>query len=148
MPFATLSVFSSLICDFCPSGQRFAHSFFQIPSHGGHPCRSAMCFVVAYAHLGLSPIRICPCWANKMHLHSGKIRRTNAFISLFLLHISSVCEPQYPVVGQILFLIGYPKERPLYHRSIIATHCKQRNAKISPAHKKSLQFQKTQNWRV
>jgi len=24
-----------------------------------------MCFVVAYAHLGLSPIRKRPCWANK-----------------------------------------------------------------------------------
>ncbi|MDU1962844.1 MAG: hypothetical protein E6749_21100, partial [Enterocloster clostridioformis] len=31
----------------------------------GHPCCSAMCFVVAYAHLGLSPIRKRPCWANK-----------------------------------------------------------------------------------
>lgn len=67
VPFATLSVFPSLICGSCPSGQRFAYSFFQIPSHGGHPCCSAMCFVVAYAHLGLSPIRKRPCWANKMH---------------------------------------------------------------------------------
>ena len=66
VPFATLSVFPSLICGSCPSGQRFAYSFFQIPSHGGHPCCSAMCFVVAYAHLGLSPIRKRPCWANKM----------------------------------------------------------------------------------
>ena len=65
VPFATLSAFPSLICGSCPSGQRFAYSFFQIPSHGGHPCCSAMCFVVAYAHLGLSPIRIRPCWANK-----------------------------------------------------------------------------------
>ena len=65
VPFATLSVFPSLICGSCPSGQRFAYSFFQIPSHGGHPCCSAMCFVVAYAHLGLSPIRKRPCWANK-----------------------------------------------------------------------------------
>ena len=66
VPFATLSVFPSLICGSCPSGQRFAYSFFQIPSHGGHPCCSAMCFVVAYAHLGLSPIRKRPCWANKI----------------------------------------------------------------------------------
>ena len=63
---ATLSVFPSLICGFCPSGQRFAYSFFQIPSHGGHPCCSAMCFVVAYAHSGLSPVRLRPCWANKI----------------------------------------------------------------------------------
>ena len=61
---ATLSVFPSLICGFCPSGQRFAYSFLQIPSLGGHPCCSGMCFVVAYAHSGLSPVRICPCRAN------------------------------------------------------------------------------------
>ena len=65
VPFATLSVFPSLICGSCPSGQRFAYSFFQIPSHGGHPCCSAMCFVVAYAHSGLTPVRERPCWANK-----------------------------------------------------------------------------------
>ena len=47
---AVLSVFPSLICGFCPSGQRFAYSFLQIPPHDGHPCCSAMCFVVAYAH--------------------------------------------------------------------------------------------------
>ena len=71
VPFATLSVFPSLICGSCPSGQRFAYSFFQIPSHGGHPCCSAMCFVVAYAHLGLSPIRKRPCWANKTAGNKG-----------------------------------------------------------------------------
>lgn len=65
VPFATLSVFPSLICGSCPSGQRFAYSFFQIPSHGGHPCCSAMCFVVAYAHSGLAPVTERPCWANK-----------------------------------------------------------------------------------
>lgn len=70
VPFATLSVFPSLICGSCPSGQRFAYSFFQIPSHGGHPCCSAMCFVVAYAHLGLSPIRKRPCWANKNGMYA------------------------------------------------------------------------------
>ena len=46
-PFADLSVFPSLICGSCPSGQRFAYSFLQIPSHGRHPCCSAMCFLVA-----------------------------------------------------------------------------------------------------
>ena len=33
----------------CTSGQRFAHSFLQIPSHPGHPCRSA----------NTSPCRVC-----------------------------------------------------------------------------------------
>ena len=75
VPFATLSVFPSLICGSCPSGQRFAYSFFQIPSHGGHPCCSAMCFVVAYAHLGLSPIRKRPCWANKTDAAIPAFRR-------------------------------------------------------------------------
>ena len=64
--FATLSVFPSLLCGSCPSGQRFAYSFFQIPPRDGHPCCSAMCFVVAYAHSGLSPVRERPCWANKI----------------------------------------------------------------------------------
>ena len=35
---------NSLICDFCPSDQGFAYSFFQIPPHDGHPCCSAICF--------------------------------------------------------------------------------------------------------
>lgn len=36
--FADLSVFPSLLCDFCPSDQEFAYSFLQIPPHDGHPC--------------------------------------------------------------------------------------------------------------
>ena len=63
--FATLSAFPSLICGSCSSGQRFAYSFFQIPPHDGHPCCSAMYFVVVYAHSGLSPVRDRPCRANK-----------------------------------------------------------------------------------
>ena len=79
VPFATLSVFPSLICGSYPLGQRFAYSFFQIPSHGGHPCCSAMCFVVAYAHSGPSPVRVRPCWANK----SGQKR--SRYSSIFIL---------------------------------------------------------------
>ena len=30
-----------LLCDSCPSGQRFARGFLQIPPRGGHPCRPA-----------------------------------------------------------------------------------------------------------
>ena len=69
---AALSVFPSLICDFCPSGQRFACSFLQIPPCDGHPCCSAMCFVVAYAHSGLSPVRARPWRANKKYRHFAK----------------------------------------------------------------------------
>ncbi|MBQ6414840.1 MAG: hypothetical protein IJJ65_01165, partial [Butyrivibrio sp.] len=42
------------------SGQRFAYSFLQIPPRGGHPCCSAMRFVVAYVRSGLSPVRARP----------------------------------------------------------------------------------------
>ena len=64
-PFANLSVFPSLICGSCPSGQGFAYSFLQIPPHDGHPCCSAMYFVVAYAYSGLSPVRARPWRANQ-----------------------------------------------------------------------------------
>ena len=63
--FADLSVFPSLICGSCSSGQGFAYSFLQIPPHDGHPCCSAMYFVVAYAYSGLSPVRARPWRANK-----------------------------------------------------------------------------------
>jgi hypothetical protein len=62
--FADLSVFPSLICGSCPSGQGFAYSFLQIPPRDGHPCCSAMYFVVAYAYSGLSPVRARPWRAN------------------------------------------------------------------------------------
>ena len=61
---AGLSVFPSLICDSCTSGQGFAYSFLQIPPRDGHPCCSAMYFVVAYAYSGLSPVRARPWRAN------------------------------------------------------------------------------------
>ena len=64
--FADLSVFPSLICGSCSSGQGFAYSFLQISPHGEHPCCSAMYFVVAYAYSGLSPVRARPWRANKI----------------------------------------------------------------------------------
>ncbi len=63
--FADLSLFPSLLCGSCSSDQGFAYSFLQISPHDGHPCCSAMCFVVAYAHSGLSPVRARPWRANK-----------------------------------------------------------------------------------
>ena len=62
---ADLSVFPSLVCGSCSSGLGFAYSFLQIPPHAGHPCCSAMYFVVAYAYSGLSPVRARPWRANK-----------------------------------------------------------------------------------
>ena len=61
---ADLSVFPSLICGSCPSGQGFAYSFLQISPHDEHPCCSAVYFVVAYAYSGLSPARARPWRAN------------------------------------------------------------------------------------
>ena len=80
---ADLPVFPSLICGSCPSGQGFAYSFLQIPPRDGHPCCSAMCFVVAYAHLGLSPIRARPWRANLIKTCSLSKLRTS--------FISSIC---------------------------------------------------------
>ena len=108
VPFATLSVFPSLICGSCPSGQRFAYSFFQIPSHGGHPCCSAMCFVVAYAHLGLSPIRKRPCWANKINA-----------VGFWIPDRVYLCPLIY---GQIFFIVGYflaPSEPMVYPSMVV-----------------------------
>ena len=68
---ADLSVFPSLICGSCPSGQGFAYSFLQIPPRDGHPCCSAMYFVVAYAYSGLSPVRARPWRANKKRIHES-----------------------------------------------------------------------------
>ena len=62
--FANLSVFPSLICGSCSSGQGFAYSFLQIPPRNRHACCSAMYFVVAYAYSSLSPFRARPWRAN------------------------------------------------------------------------------------
>ena len=61
---ADLSVFPSLICGSCSSGQGFAYSFLQISPRDEHPCCSAMYFAVAYAYSGLSPVRARPWRAN------------------------------------------------------------------------------------
>ena len=70
---ADLSVFPSLICGSCPSGQGFAYSFLRIPPRDGHPCCSAMYFVVAYAYSGLSPVRARPWRANQKSVSTGTV---------------------------------------------------------------------------
>ena len=53
----------SLISSFCTSGQMFAASFLQIPTHDGHPC--SWLYTSRYrACYGLAPLRECSCWAN------------------------------------------------------------------------------------
>ena len=105
--FATLSAFPSLICGSCPSSQRFAYSFFQIPSHGGHPCCSAMCFVVAYVHSGLSPVRVRPCWANK--------KPTNSDFSL----VHRLC---VLASGSLIMYLFFPTNRKLSLSANIAAN--------------------------
>lgn len=46
----------SLICDFCPSDQRFAYSFFQILPHDKHPCCSAIHFPLSGHVRDLHPL--------------------------------------------------------------------------------------------
>ena len=46
----------SLVCDFCPSNQRFVYSFLQIPPYDGHPCLRL--YPSHYrANFGLIPVR-------------------------------------------------------------------------------------------
>lgn len=129
VPFATLSVFPSLICGSCPSGQRFAYSFFQIPSHGGHPCCSAMCFVVAYAHLGLSPIRKRPCWANKTGVRRSFSRPgacsyvTILPVSTPLPHRHGHCHPSHSGQGVSVHLCCFPWRSPSRHTVSSPCHC-------------------------
>lgn len=55
----------SLICDFCPSDQGFAYSFFQIQTHSGHHCCSAIHCLIAQACPELLPIKTHPWRANQ-----------------------------------------------------------------------------------
>ena len=80
---ADLPVFPSLICGSCSSGQGFAYSFLQIPPRDGHPCCSAMYFVVAYVYSGLTPVRARPWRANqKKDSVEGKRLLTLSFCCL------------------------------------------------------------------
>ena len=79
---ADLSVFPSLICGSCPSGQGLAYSFLQIPPRGGHPCCSAMYFVVAYAHSGLSPVRARPWRAYQKSVRQISVGRFPCYLDL------------------------------------------------------------------
>ena len=61
----------SLVCDFCPSNQRFAYSFLQIPPYDGHPCLRL--YPSHYrANSGLIPVRNV-----RRRAHNTKNRRRN-----------------------------------------------------------------------
>ena len=92
---ADLSVFPSLICDFCPSDQGFAYSFLQIPPHDGHPCCSAIHFLVAQACSGLSPVRARPWRANQKRKYHG-LPRYFLNLSTVLFYRSHPCRFSRP----------------------------------------------------
>ena len=116
--FATLSAFPSLICGSCSSGQRFAYSFFQIPPHDGHPCCSAMYFVVVYAHSGLSPVRERPCRANKRDKQS----LYSAYLSLWQCCYAEMSVLSVPLVFFMLTFSAIPSASAL-NRINLCIHC-------------------------
>ena len=77
---ADLPVFPSLVCGSYSSGQGFAYSFLQIPPHDGHPCCSAMYFVVAYAYSGLTPVRARPWRANQKNGSGLRLVSSEPFV--------------------------------------------------------------------
>ena len=58
----------SLICDFCPSSQRFAYSFLQISPHDEHPCCSAIHFPLSGHVRDLHPLE---------RAHGAQTKNTN-----------------------------------------------------------------------
>lgn len=107
---ADLSVFPSLLCGSCSSDQGFAYSFLQIPPHGGHPCCSAMCFVVAYAHSGLSPVRARPWRANLTYKDSPF--SDNWFLSIPIYHTKVNPCILFSMLPIALHYLSYPNSRP------------------------------------
>ena len=99
-------IFPSLICDSCPSGQGFAYSFLQIPPHDGHPCCSAMCFAVAYAHSGLSPVRACP-WRANQKQRMLCCTASSAFLWLSFKFLFSFFSVFYLKIGELLSCLIY-----------------------------------------
>ena len=100
---ADLSVFPSLLCGSCSSGQRFAYSFLQIPPRDGHPCCSAMYFVVAYAYSGLSPVRARPWRANQKSSLIIYIRLLDHFTIRFYLAIGSIhCQDTTIILDSVI----------------------------------------------
>lgn len=65
---------------------RFAYSFLRIPPRDGHPCCSAMCFVVAYAHSGLPPVRARPWRANKKQDCSDAQSYLSIFVEFLIIN--------------------------------------------------------------
>ena len=101
----------SLICDFCPSDQRFAYSFLQIPPHGRHPCCSAIHFPLPGHVRDLHPLE---------RAHGAQTKKREPFTALFhidfLIHLSylTVWQPMslnfFPKMGQSLVLHQMPSQ--------------------------------------
>ena len=83
---ADLSVFPSLICDFCPSDRRFAYSFLQIPPHDRHPCCSAIYFPLSGRIRDLHPLE---------RAHGARTRKRIGRCYLFAFSISKFISIQF-----------------------------------------------------
>ena len=68
--FCSLIRSTRLLCDFCSSDQSFVYGFLQIPPRDGHPCLQLYAYHCR-SHSGLTPVRVCPCWANKKTARKG-----------------------------------------------------------------------------
>ena len=101
----------SLICDFCPSDQRFAYSFLQIPPHSRHPCCSAIHFPLPGHVRDLHPLE---------RAHGAQTKKRAPFTALFhidfLIHLSysTVLQPMslnfFQKMGQNLVLHQMPSQ--------------------------------------
>ena len=85
--FRSLIHSTRLLCDFCSSDQSFVSGFLQIPPRDGHPCLQLYAYHCR-SHSGLAPVRVCPCWANKISLPYKKtdlliLNYSRLFISCF-----------------------------------------------------------------
>jgi len=112
---ADLSVFLSLICGSCPSGQRFAYSFLQIPPRGGHPCCSAMRFVVAYVRSGLSPVRSRP-W--RAYIKKPRVNTLGFLIIFFSYQLSRTCLSWLNSCKPHIYLWIYSSHESHFHQAL------------------------------
>ena len=92
---ADLSVFPSLICDFCPSDQRFAYSFLQIPPRDGHPCCSAIHFPLSGRVRDLHPLERAHGAQTEKSTNHFRLMLSNYFVFVNLFNCVSTSRPPY-----------------------------------------------------
>ena len=89
----------SLICDFCPSDQRFAYSFLQIPPHGRHPCCLAIHFPLPGHVRDSHPLE---------RAHGAQTKKNRLFMRLFQIKVELTGLPVFLFFTRIfLCLLHY-----------------------------------------